>query len=99
MPPLGLTTPESQEAQRAAARKRFRLFSPAGPADNDALPSAKRRRTTTSALPAIQSASPPPLGRDIPKNLVTPTKKQGVFGSGLSTKNAKGTPVRPLGAA
>ena len=105
IPPLGLTTPESQEAQRAAARKRFRPppppatgGEPAGRTDNDVLPSAKRQKTI-SALPTTRAASPLPLVRDVPKNPVTPTKKQGVFEPGLSTNRVKGTPVRPLGAA
>lgn len=102
MPPLGLTTPESQEAQQAAARKRFRPLlppatgdEPAGPTDNDALPSAKRQKTSTSVLPI----TPPPLTRGIPRNFVTPTKRRGVFGSDLPTTRKKENPVRPLGAA
>lgn len=106
MPLLGLTTPESQEVQRAAARKRFRPLSspttgdePPGLADNDALPSAKRQKITTSTLPTTRPASPPSLARGVPKNFVTPTKKGGVFGSGLPTSREKGISVRPLGAA
>ena len=105
MPLFGLTTPESQEAQRAAARKRFRPLSPpttgdepAALTDNVTLPSAKRQKTTTSNPP---TATPHLLGLDIdiPKNFVTPTKQRGVFGSGLPTSGAKRTPIRPLGAA
>lgn len=99
MAPFGLTTPESQEAQPVATRKRFRPLSPpttgdepTGLTDNDTLP-AKRHKTTT------RPTSPPPLMRNVSKKLVTPTKKQGVFGSGLSKNRAKGTSVRPLSAA
>jgi hypothetical protein len=104
MPLLGLTTPESQEAQRAAVRKRFRPLSPpttgdepTGRTDNGAPPSAKRKKTSTSALPTTRPASPPPLARGVPRNFITPTKKRGVFG--LPTTRTKGSPVRPLGAA
>lgn len=100
LPPLGLKTPESQDAQRAAAKKRFRPLSPPTtgdePADPCPLPSAKRRKTTTSALRTIGPVSPFSRRQGIP---VTPTKRQGVFGSGDLTNRAKKTPVRPLGAA
>ena len=100
MPLLGLTTPESQEAQRAAAKKRFRPLSPPttgeGPPDCDPPPSAKRQKTTTSPLRPTRRVSPLPLRRDLP---VTPTRKQGVFGSSIPTNKARKTPVRPLGAA
>ena len=105
MPPLGLTTPESQEVQRAAARKRFRLLSPPTTGDEptgltgNALPSAKRQKTSTSALPVTRPTSPPSLARGAPRGFVTPTKKRGVFGSGLPTTGTKGNSARPLGAA
>jgi len=100
MPLLGLTTPESQEARRAAAKRRFRPLSPGdeplGRIDYDAPPPAKRQKTAT---PATRPASPPLLGRNVPMGFVTPVKKQRVFGPGPSTNGGKGTPVRPLGAA
>ena len=105
MPLLGLTTPESQEAQRAAAKKRFRPFSPPAAGGeppgqtDDAPPPAKRQKTATPAPPTTRPDSPPPLGRNVPISFMTPVKKQRVFGPGPSTNGVKGTPVRPLGAA
>lgn len=100
IPPLGLTTPESQEAQRAAAKRRFQPLSPPTtgdePADSGPLPSAKRQKTTTSLLHTTRPVSPLPLRQGVP---ATPMKKRGVFGSGDQTHRTKRTPVRPLGAA
>ena len=100
MPPLGLKTPESQEAQRTATKKRFRPLSPPTtgdePADSCPHPSAKRRKTTTLALHSIGPILSFPLRQGVP---ATPKKRQGVFGSGDSANKAKRTPTRPLGAA
>lgn len=103
IPLLGLTTPESQEAQRAATRKRFRQFSPpttgdepAGLTDFDARPSAKRQKTTMPVPHTVRRVSPPTVKQNA---MVTPTMNQGVFGSGVPTNRAKRTSVRPLGAA
>jgi hypothetical protein len=102
MPPLGLTTPESQEAQRAAARKRFRPLSPpttgdepTGQTDNEALPPAKRQKVAAPALPTTRPSPDP----DVSPGFITPVKKRRVFAPGPSTNGANGTPVRPLGAA
>lgn len=92
---LGLTTPESQEAQRAAAKKRSRPLSQSttgnAPVDSGSLPSPKRQKTATSNL-----CTPLPVRNDIP---ATPSRKQGVFGSGVPVSRTKKIPVRPLGAA
>lgn len=100
MPPLGLRTPESQEAQRAATKKRFRPFSPPTtsdePTDSGPLLSTKRQKTTISALHITRPASPLLLRQGVP---VTPTKNRGVFGSGDPADRVKRIPARPLGAA
>lgn len=100
MPSLGLTTPKSQEAQRAAAKKRSRPLSPPTtgdePADSSLVPSVKRQKTTASALHVTRPASPLLLRQGVP---ATPTKKHGVFGSYDLTSRAKRISVRPLGAA